>query len=157
MAEPSQGLMEEVTKDKSPDQKEKEYSEIVLQLRIVSLIQPSDKLRTTQQGNCSIETVKGALQGLARYFSNERRADNVGYLILLIKRAFDFYERLLGDECKRSAQMRSRVRSTLLGCKDGLKNLSHTYMGDVEISTHIKMLSESIDDWKERVSNGTTN
>lgn len=122
-------------------------------MKIVSLIQRSDKIRT-REGNCSIEKVKGIFQGLARFITSERRKDNITFLEAQTKKGILFYESLTkkeaGGSAERREQMMVRLRKVFITYKEGLDNLSCTYADDIEICTHLRMLCENIDDWSQK-------
>ncbi len=115
--------------------------DVFVNLRLISKIEVGDKLIQTDK-YVNIDT--SFLKFFTRWYYGTNRNNTLGFINVVLLKAFEINSKLLEEKTDESVQILLRLTTDMKNSVNGLINLKHTYSSDKLIQSEIDVMIDNI-------------
>ncbi len=115
--------------------------DVFVNLRLISKIEVGDKLIQTDK-YVNIDT--SFLKFFTRWYYGTNRNNTLGFINVVLLKAFEINNKLLEEKTDESVQILLRLTTDMKNSVNGLINLKHTYSSDKLIQSEIDVMIDNI-------------
>jgi hypothetical protein len=123
------------------DQKNLSLEDIFVNLSLISKIESGDKIILNDK---HINIDSSYFQFFTRWINGSGRNETIQFISMILNKAFEHNDRLIGESTDASAQLLFRLNSDLKNSINGLNNLKQTYSMDKLIQSEIDVFIDDI-------------